>query len=402
MPGRIVQTMKLAGSVNPLFMLDEIDKLGSDFRGNPSAALLEVLDPEQNSVFSDHYLEVPYDLSQVIFLTTANVLHSIPHALRDRLEVIELPGYTEDEKLHIAQQFLLPRQMHEHGLKPARVEIEQKALQEIIRSYTGEAGVRNLEREIATIMRKTARKVAEGRKTKTRITVDNLADYLGSPQYFFGRAEEQDEAGVATGVAWTSAGGDLITVEATLMSGRGNLILTGQLGDVMKESAQAALSYARSRAVQFGLEERFYEQYDIHIHLPAGAIPKDGPSAGITMAAALISALTRRPIRREIAMTGEITLRGRILPVGGIKEKVLAAHRAGITTFLLPKRNRKDLEDVPEDVLKALHIVPVERMDEVVEVALHTLESLQPALRLEMQAGPPVERRRLKKTYNKE
>ncbi len=400
MPGRILQTMKIAGTVNPLFMLDEIDKIGSDFRGDPSAALLEVLDPEQNNAFSDHYLEVPYDLSQVIFLTTANVLHSIPHALRDRLEVIELPGYTEDEKVHIARQFLLPKQMHEHGLKPARIELDDKALQEIIRAYTCEAGVRQLEREIATIMRKVARKVVEGKKTKTRVTADTLADYLGPQRHFFDLAAEHDEIGVATGVAWTGAGGDLITVEATLMSGRGNLTLTGQLGEVMKESAQAALSYARARAEQFGLEERFYEKNDIHIHLPAGAIPKDGPSAGITMAAALISALTRRPIRREIAMTGEITLRGRILPVGGVKEKVLAAHRAGITTFILPKRNEKDLEEVPGEVLKTLRFLPVERMDEVIELALHATTLLQPPLLVEMLPNQPVERRRQKKTYN--
>jgi len=397
MPGRIVQTMKTAGTVNPLFMLDEIDKIGADFRGDPSAALLEVLDPEQNNAFSDHYLEVPYDLSQVIFVTTANVLHAIPHALRDRLEVIELPGYTEDEKIHIAQQFLLPKQLHEHGLKPARIELDTLALQAIIRAYTSEAGVRNLEREIATIMRKVARKVAEGQKTKTRITADHLADYLGPQRYFFGLAEQHDETGVATGVAWTSAGGDLITVEATLMKGRGHLTLTGQLGDVMKESAQAALSYARSRAEQFGLEDRFYEKYDIHIHLPAGAIPKDGPSAGITMAAALISALTHRPIRREIAMTGEITLRGRVLPVGGVKEKVLAAHRAGISIFILPERNRKDLEDVPGEILKTLRIVSVERMDEVIEVALHAATFRQPPLLMEMLPDPPVEPRRRKK-----
>ncbi len=371
LPGRILQTMKTAGTTNPLFVLDEIDKVGADFRGDPSAALLEVLDPEQNHAFSDHYLEVPYDLSKVIFLTTANVLHPIPAALRDRLEVIELPGYTEQEKLHIARQFLIPRQMSEHGLKPTRVEIQDEAIHRIIREYTFEAGVRNLEREIAAVMRKVARKVAEGRRTKAKVTAEKIPDYLGPQKQFYGQAEEEDEVGVATGVAWTSAGGDLTTVEATLMDGRGNLTLTGQLGDVMKESAQAALSYARSRAGQFGLEPRFYEKYDIHLHLPAGGIPKDGPSAGITMAVALISALTKRATHRDVAMTGEITLRGRVLPIGGVKEKVLAAHRAGIKTFILPKRNMKDLEDVPRDILRDMRFVPVERMDSVIAVALH-------------------------------
>jgi ATP-dependent Lon protease len=371
LPGRILQTMKTAGTTNPLFVLDEIDKIGADFRGDPAAALLEVLDPEQNHAFSDHYLEVPYDLSQVIFLTTANVLHTVPAALRDRLEVIELPGYTEEEKLHIARQFLIPRQMEEHGLKPSRLEISDDAVQRMIREYTFEAGVRNLEREIATVMRKVARKVADGRRTKTKVNADKIADYLGPQKFFFGQAEEEDEVGVATGVAWTSAGGDLTTVEATIMEGRGQLTLTGQLGEVMKESAQAALSYARSRAGQLGLEHRFYEKYDIHLHLPSGSIPKDGPSAGITMATALISALSKRAARRDVAMTGEITLRGRVLPIGGVKEKVLAAHRAGIKTFILPKRNMKDLEDVPREVLRELTFVPVERMDDVIQVALH-------------------------------
>lgn len=372
LPGRIIQTMKTAGTINPLFVLDEIDKIGADFRGDPSAALLEVLDPEQNHAFSDHYLEVPYDLSKVIFLTTANVLHPIPMALRDRLEVIELPGYTEEEKMHIARQFLIPKQMKEHGLKPSRVEIDDEALHHIIRDYTFEAGVRNLEREIASVMRKVARKVAEGRRTKTKVITEKLVDYLGPQKHYYGLAEEKDEPGVATGVAWTSAGGDLMTVEATLMEGRGNLILTGQLGDVMKESAQAALSYARSRAGQLGVESRFYEKYDVHLHLPAGSIPKDGPSAGITMATALISALTKRAARRDVAMTGEITLRGRVLPIGGVKEKVLAAHRAGMKIFILPKLNMKDLNDVPREVINELHFVPVERMDDVIAIALHT------------------------------
>lgn len=372
LPGRIIQTMKVASTINPLFMLDELDKIGADFRGDPSSALLEVLDPEQNNAFSDHYLEVPYDLSHVIFLTTANVLHTIPAALRDRLEIIELPGYTEEEKLHIARQFLIPKQMREHGLKPSRIEISDEAVHRIIREYTFEAGVRNLEREIASVMRKVARKVAEGRRSKTKVTAEKIPDYLGPQKHFYGQAEELDEVGVATGVAWTGSGGDLATVEATLMEGHGNLTLTGQLGDVMKESAQAALSYARSRSGQLGLEGRFYEKYDIHLHLPAGSIPKDGPSAGITMATALISALTKRATRRDVAMTGEITLRGRVLPIGGIKEKVLAAHRAGIKTFILPKRNMKDLVDVPKEVLSEMHFVPVEHMDDVLTIALYT------------------------------
>jgi ATP-dependent Lon protease len=396
LPGRILQTMKTAGTVNPLFVLDEIDKIGADFRGDPSAALLEVLDPEQNSAFSDHYLEVPYDLSQVIFLTTANVLHPIPAALRDRLEVIELPGYIEEEKVHIARQFLIPKQMKEHGLKTSRIEIEDEAVRRIIREYTFEAGVRNLEREIASIMRKVARKVAEGRRGKTKVTADTIPDYLGPQRQYYGMAEEADEAGVATGIAWTSAGGDLITVEATLMEGRGNLTLTGQLGDVMKESAQAAFSYARSRGEQFGLENRFYEKYDVHLHLPAGSIPKDGPSAGITMATALISALTKRPAYRDVAMTGEITLRGRILPVGGVKEKVLAAHRAGIKTFILPKRNMKDLVDVPPEIVQELCFVPVERMDDVIITALHA-NTVSPAIK-EAILTKPAGRRKQKKT----
>src|SRR6266487_4195683 len=371
LPGRILQTMKTAGTINPLFVLDEIDKIGADFRGDPSAALLEVLDPEQNHAFSDHYLEIPYDLSQVIFLTTANILHPVPAALRDRMEVIELPGYTEEEKLHIARRFLIPRQMSEHGLTAARLEISDEAVRYISREYTFEAGVRNLEREIASVLRKVARKVAEGRRSRTKITADKIHDYLGPQKHYYGQAEEEDGVGVATGVSWTSAGGDLTTVEATLMDGRGNLILTGQLGDVMKESAQAALSYARSRAGQLGIENRFYEKYDIHLHLPAGGIPKDGPSAGITMAVALISALTKRATHRDVAMTGEITLRGRVLPIGGVKEKVLAAHRAGIKTFILPKRNMKDLDDVPREVINELQFVPVEHMDDVLSVALH-------------------------------
>ncbi len=391
LPGRILQTMKTAGTLNPLFVLDEIDKIGNDYRGDPSSALLEVLDPEQNHAFSDHYIEVPYDLSKVIFLTTANVLHPIPAALRDRMEVIELPGYTEDEKLHIARQFLVPRQIKEHGLRPAKVTIEDAAIYRIIREYTSEAGVRNLEREMATALRKVARKVAEGRRAATIISAEKIPDYLGPQKHFFELAEERDEPGIATGVAWTGAGGDLVRVEVTLLEGRGNLTLTGQLGDVMKESAQAALSYARSRSKQFGLDSRFYEKYDIHLHLPAGSIPKDGPSAGITMATALISALTQRPARRDVAMTGEITLRGRVLPIGGLKEKVLAAHRAGIKTFILPKRNMNDLNEIPREVLKELRFVPVERMDEIIPVALHALPLSQKELEMpDATRKPPI------------
>ncbi len=397
LPGRILQTMKTAGTVNPLFVLDEIDKIGADYRGDPSAALLEVLDPEQNHAFSDHYLEVPFNLSKVIFLTTANVLHPVPAALRDRLEVIELPGYTEDEKLHIARQFLIPKQMLEHGLKASKVAFEDAAIHRLIREYTFEAGVRNLEREIASVMRKVARKVAEGRRSKTIITAGKIPDYLGPQKHFYELAEQKDEPGIATGVAWTNAGGDLLTVEATLMEGRGNLTLTGQLGDVMKESAQAALSYARSRAKQLGLESRFYEKYDIHLHLPAGAIPKDGPSAGITMATALISALTRRAARRDVAMTGEITLRGRVLPIGGVKEKVLAAHRAGIQTFILPKRNMQDLDDVPPEIIKDLRFLPVERMDEVLAIALHALPLAPDALEQPEHVPSPIKPIRVKR-----
>ncbi|GCE11996.1 endopeptidase La [Tengunoibacter tsumagoiensis] len=371
LPGRILQTMKQAGTINPLFVLDEIDKIGSDLRGDPASALLEVLDPEQNTEFSDHYLEVPYDLSQVIFVTTANALHPIPDALRDRLEIIELPGYTEEEKMQIARHFLIARQIEQHGLKPRQVELTDDAVRKIIRDYTAEAGVRNLEREIATILRKVARRVAEGQHGRTLIDAENIATYLGPQRHYYGLGEEQDEIGVATGVAWTSAGGDLITVEASLLEGRGQLSLTGQLGEVMKESAQAALSYARSRSHHFAVEKHFYEKHDIHLHLPSGGIPKDGPSAGVTMATALISALIQHPVDRTVAMTGEITLRGRVLPVGGIKEKVLAAHRAQIATFILPKRNLQDLEDIPQEIRTSLRFIPVEHMDEVIAVALH-------------------------------
>ncbi|MCL4465080.1 MAG: endopeptidase La [Chloroflexi bacterium] len=370
LPGRVVQTMRNAGTVNPVFMMDEIDKVGADFRGDPSAALLEVLDPEQNHSFSDHYLEVPYNLSRVMFITTANVLDTVVPALRDRMEVIELPGYIEEEKLAIARQFLVPKQVSEHGLKPNAVRFNDEALQQIIRDYTMEAGVRNLEREIGTVIRKLAKAVAEGQRLHRVVTPRLASRYLGPARFTKTAAEEKDEVGVATGVYWTPMGGDLATVEATLMEGKGSLILTGQLGDVMKESASAALSFVRSRSGSLGIEGPFYENTDIHIHLPAGAIPKDGPSAGITMATALISALTKRPVKRDVAMTGEITLRGRVLPVGGIREKVLAAHRAGIKTFVLPKKNQKDLVELPANVRQEVNFVFVERMEEVLTTAM--------------------------------
>lgn len=367
LPGRIIQAMRHAGTINPVFMMDEVDKLGIDFRGDPSAALLEVLDPEQNYAFSDHYLDVPYNLSKVMFITTANILDPVPPALRDRMEVIELPGYIEEEKIHIAKQFLVPRQISEHGLSADRLKFSDGALRHIIREYTREAGVRNLEREIATICRKVAKTVASEKKPPSIVASQSLSKYLGPPKFYWGKAEEQDEIGVATGVYWTESGGDLATVEATLMEGKGNLILTGQLGDIMKESATAAMSYTRAKAKSLGIMQKFYEDTDVHIHLPAGAIPKDGPSAGITMATALISALAKKPVRRDVAMTGEITLRGRVLPVGGLKEKILAAHRAGIKVFILPKKNEKDLAEIPLDVKREMQFVFVERMEEVLQ-----------------------------------
>ncbi|MHB0913629.1 MAG: endopeptidase La [Armatimonadota bacterium] len=371
MPGRIIQGIKQAGSKNPVFMLDEIDKVGADFRGDPSSALLEALDPEQNSDFSDHYLEVPVDLSNVMFITTANVMDTIPAPLRDRMEVIPFAGYIEDEKVCIAEQFLLPKQIKEHGLTAKKLVIEQDALRNIIRKYTREAGVRNLEREIATICRKTAKEVAEGKSRLTRVSAKKVKDYLGQPKYHYGLAEEKDEIGAATGLVYTEFGGDIVSIEVGLLpSAEGKLILTGQLGDVMKESAQAALSYVRSRAEDLQLPTGFVDKTDIHIHVPAGAVPKDGPSAGITIATALASALTKREVRRDVAMTGEITLRGKVLPIGGLKEKVLAAHRAGMRTIIMPKENLKDLEEIPDYVRKELTFKPVEHADEVLNIAL--------------------------------
>ena len=370
LPGRIVQAMKQAGVVNPVFMLDELDKMGSDFRGDPSSGLLEVLDPEQNHAFSDHYLEIPYDLSKVLFIATANVLDPVIPALRDRLEVLELPGYIEDEKINIAQRFLAPKQAEENGLGAKRVPWGEEPLLQLIRGYTHEAGVRNLEREIGGVYRKVAKTVADGGRPPKRITMTYLSKAIGPPRYTWGSAEERDEVGVATGVARTAVGGDVLSVEVSVVDGKGDLTLTGSLGDVMKESAQAALSYARARSESFKLPPKVFEEHNIHIHVPSGAVPKDGPSAGVTLATALVSALGRRPVRRDVAMTGEVTLRGRVLEVGGIKEKVLAAHRAGIKTFVLPKQNNRDLEDVPLQVRQTLTFVPVENMDEVLAVAL--------------------------------
>ncbi|MDE3258302.1 MAG: endopeptidase La [Gemmatimonadota bacterium] len=370
LPGRIIQGLRRAGTNNPVFMLDEIDKLGADFRGDPSAALLEVLDPEQNCRFEDHYLDVPFDLSQVMFIATANTLHTIPPALLDRMEVLELPGYTEQEKLQIARNYLVPRQLEEHGLTARRLEIDTGALTGLIRYYTSEAGLRNLERAVGTLCRKVARRFAQGRKRKMMVKPGHLQEYLGPRQFQHEIAEDNDEVGVAAGLAVTSAGGDVMFVEATLMPGGGNLNLTGQVGDVMQESVQAAMTYVRTRWESLGLEEKFNEGKDVHVHAPAGAVPKDGPSAGITMAAVLASVFTGRPVRKEVAMTGEITLRGKVLPVGGIRDKVLAAHRAGIGTVILPEKNRKDLEEVPDTVRKDVKLVFADHMDKVLDTAL--------------------------------
>ncbi len=370
LPGRIIQTMRNAGTVNPLFVLDEIDKLASDYRGDPASALLEVLDLEQNHAFSDHYLEVPYDLSHVIFVLTANLLDPIPAALLDRMEVIELPGYTEEEKTAIAKSFLIPRQLGDHGLTPSKIELRDDAVHRIIRDYTHEAGVRNLEREIGGVMRKVARRVAEGKRGKAIVSAAKLPDYLGPPRGFSHEAEERDQVGVAMGVAWTSSGGDLTPVEIAVLDGHGQVVLTGRLGEVLRESAQAAISFARSRARDLSLLPNFHEKYDLHVHMPMGAVPKDGPSAGVPIATALISALTGRAVRHDLAMTGEITLRGRVLPVGGVKEKLLAAYRAGIKRFALPRRNVADLVEVPEEIRAMMTIIPIDTLDDVLAMAL--------------------------------
>ncbi len=373
LPGQIIQMMKKAGTKNPVFLLYEVDKMSMDFRGDPSAALMEVLDPELNHSFVDHYLDVEYDLSQVFFICTANVTHSIPQPLQDRMETIRLSGYTEFEKMEIAKRFLVKKQENQAGLKPDQIEFNEDAIRDIIQYYTREAGVRNLEREIGSICRKVARKVVKS-EVKDRIVVssENLSDFLGVRKFRNLKSEEKNEIGLTTGLAWTEVGGEILATEATLMQGKGKLTLTGKLGDVMQESAQAAMSYVRSRTELFGIPKDFYRHYDIHIHVPEGAIPKDGPSAGITMATTLVSALTHIPVRRDVAMTGEITLRGKVLPIGGVKEKLLAAHRAGITTVILPKDNEKDLSEIPPEIQKAFTLHFVENMDEVLKVALAT------------------------------
>ena len=377
LPGRMIQGMKQAGTSNPVFMLDEIDKVGMDFRGDPSAALLEVLDPEQNNTFTDHYLGVPFDLSEVMFITTANLIDPILPALRDRMEIIEIPGYTEEEKLGIAQRYLIPRQLNEHGITEKHVKIVEAAIRQIIIHYTREAGVRNLEREIANVMRKVAKKVAEGKGLGFPVNAGNLHKYLGVPKFVPESELEKDEIGVATGLAWTEAGGDVLYIEATVMKGKGALTLTGHLGDVMKESAQAALSYVRSREKTLGINPDMFTKQDLHIHVPAGAIPKDGPSAGITMATAIASAMAQVPTRRDLAMTGEITLRGRVLPIGGLKEKILAAKRARLTSVILPKRNKKDLDEIPKHILKGIQLVFADTMDDVMKVALRRRTSMK-------------------------
>ncbi len=370
MPGRIIQNIKIAGSKNPVFLLDEIDKMAFDFRGDPTSALLEVLDPEQNSTFSDHYIEAPFDLSKVMFITTANVEYNIPRPLLDRMEIIRISGYTEEEKLNIATKYLLPKQIGEHGLNEDQISVSENAIRSIIREYTREAGVRNLERTVATLCRKVARDIVAKKTEVAKITAQNISQYLGSPKYRFGLAEKEDQIGVVTGLAWTEVGGDVLTVEVQSHPGKGRLALTGQLGDVMKESAQAGFTYIRSIAKELGIADDFYENTDVHVHVPEGAIPKDGPSAGVTMATAIASELSKRKVRQDVAMTGEITLRGRVLPVGGIKEKVLAAHRAGCKVIILPKENKKDLEDIPANVSRKLKFELVETMTEVLSIAL--------------------------------
>ncbi|WP_174729771.1 endopeptidase La [Mesobacillus harenae] len=370
MPGRIIQGMKKSGTVNPVFLLDEIDKMSNDFRGDPSSAMLEVLDPEQNHNFSDHYIEEPYDLSNVMFVATANNLGTVPGPLLDRMEIITIAGYTELEKLHIAKDHLLPRQIEGHGLSKAQLQIRDEGLRQIIRYYTREAGVRSLERQLAAICRKTAKIVVAGEKKRVVVSEKNVEDFLGKAKFRYGQAEFEDQVGVATGLAYTTVGGDTLQIEVSLSPGKGKLVLTGKLGDVMKESAQAAFSYVRSKAKDLGIDEDFHEKHDIHIHVPEGAVPKDGPSAGITIATALVSALSGRPIRKEVGMTGEITLRGRVLPIGGLKEKSLSAHRAGLTKIILPKDNEKDIDDIPESVRNELDFVLVSHVDEVLKHAL--------------------------------
>jgi ATP-dependent Lon protease len=376
MPGRVIQGIHQAGTNNPVFMMDEVDKIGADFRGDPSSALLEVLDPEQNFAFRDNYLNVPFDLSNVMFVTTANILDPIQPAFRDRMEIIQLSGYTEEEKVEIAKRHLIPKQVEEHGLKKSQIQFTDEGIRAIINSYTQEAGLRNLEREIAAVCRKVAKQVATGEKKARKIHTDNLDQFLGRPKIIQEELLKRDQVGVATGLAWTPVGGDVLFIEATAMRGRGGLTLTGQLGDVMKESAQAALSYARSHAKEYGIADDFFAKHDIHVHVPEGAIPKDGPSAGVTMATAILSLLTGKAVHRKIAMTGEITLRGEVLPVGGIKEKVLAARRAKIDTVILPALNKRDLEDVNEPIRKEMRFVLVDDIKGVFKAAL--LETKRP------------------------
>jgi ATP-dependent Lon protease len=393
LPGRIIQEIRRAGSNNPLIMLDEVDKLGMDFRGDPASALLEVLDPEQNFSFTDHYLDVPFDLSKIMFITTANLIDPVPAPLRDRMEVIELPGYTEHEKLEIAKRYLLPRQLRENGISPKLLQVSDEAMLEVVRSYTREAGVRNLERELGAICRKVARQVAKGEKKPTSVTPANLADFLGPIRFRWELAEEADEVGVATGMAATMAGGDILFVEASVVPGKGRLILTGKLGEVMQESAQAAVTYARRRGPELEIAPDFFERNDIHIHVPAGAIPKDGPSAGVTIATALVSAVTKRPVYKSVAMTGEITLRGKVLPVGAIRDKVLAAHRGAIKKVVVPKDNERDLQEVPAEIRESLEIVLVEHVDEVLNAALHTEKQEEPSRLAVVEAGSAGPRR---------
>ncbi len=370
LPGRIIQNIKTAGTANPVFMLDEVDKIGMDFRGDPSSALLEVLDPEQNDTFQDNYLEVAFDLSKVLFIATGNLIDPIPAPLRDRMEIIQLPGYTMQEKIEIGKRFLVPKQMELHGLKPKHVELTEEAMVALVQSYTREAGVRNLEREVANVMRKVARQVAEGRRRRTVVDPKKLVEYLGPPRYEYGELEAEDQTGAATGLVVTEVGGDVVAVEVTRMEGKEEFILTGQLGDVMRESARAALSWIRAHARELGIPPEMFEKNTLHIHVPAGAIPKDGPSAGITLATAMVSALTGIPVRKDVAMTGEITLRGRVLPIGGLKSKILAAHLAGARVVILPQKNEKDLRDIPEEIRKQMRLIPVESMDQVLEAAL--------------------------------
>jgi len=379
LPGRIIQNIKTAGTNNPVFMLDEIDKIGMDFRGDPSSALLEVLDPEQNNTFQDNYLEVPFDLSKVMFIATGNLMDPIPAALRDRMEVVQLPGYTQQEKIEIGKRFLVPKQMDNHGLRPKHIEVTDEAMVELVQAYTHEAGVRNLEREIANVMRKVARTVAEGRKRRTVIDRKKLVEYLGPPRFEYGELEAEDQTGAATGLVVTEVGGDIVAVEVTKMDGKEDFILTGQLGEVMRESARAGLSWTRAHAAELGIEREVFEKNTLHIHVPAGAIPKDGPSAGVTMTTAIVSALTGIPVRKDVAMTGEITLRGRVLPIGGLKSKILAAHLSGAGMVILPKKNEKDLRDIPEEIRKSIKLVMVESMEQVLEAALRRKPKPLPA-----------------------